>query len=610
MLALASWVGNAGDNLWSTPENWAGGVIPVDGDDVTIDAGASNPNIRFTQDAGTARLNSLFTSEALTITGGALWVRTTATLRAAVTVSGGTLGGGSIEVGDTSKAVWDSTAGPIFFTPGTPSRIEGRVRIIGSVTVTSATVRVKGELELTGLATITSGALDFENTQTTLTSGFFVLNNGRLGMAAASGDAAGASKSLTIGTSVSVRGWGSVGGALLSQNVRTTLINDGTISADSPAHWLTIAPLGAFESTFTNNSVVRVTGGGLARVAAVNFTNYIDEDSGTLVGGTWRVDAQSTLSFDYNRAVTVNQAFISVSGPNGQFPNLMEQVRTNLGSITVGNGLIWSMYLGFSNRGTVTLESVSNLNLPVGGVHTGTFIVHAQSVLTLNSGAVMQPGAQLGGAGTIIYSSGTIAMGNHFIPGNTLKVLVQARAAVTLTQDVSIGAMENLGTLNIGIFRLSLAGNSGISYVQGMAGSMTLDIMGGGRMGSVVGLGSVLFNGRLNIISSTGFDPSEATEPNFTAVLFTGSSLSGSFGQVDVISVSFGSYLFVNTGSSFELWHNVADYNGDGGVDGTDLETFFVVWASGNSAGDINGDGGVDGADLEAFLGLWSAGGR
>jgi hypothetical protein len=50
-----------------------------------------------------------------------------------------------------------------------------------------------------------------------------------------------------------------------------------------------------------------------------------------------------------------------------------------------------------------------------------------------------------------------------------------------------------------------------------------------------------------------------------------------------------------------------ADYNQDGGVDGTDVEAFFIDWSQGLV--DVNLDGGVDGADVEAFFVQWQAGG-
>ncbi len=52
----------------------------------------------------------------------------------------------------------------------------------------------------------------------------------------------------------------------------------------------------------------------------------------------------------------------------------------------------------------------------------------------------------------------------------------------------------------------------------------------------------------------------------------------------------------------------IADFNQDGGVDGQDVEAFFIAWEAGGAAGDINQDGGVDGGDVEAFILRWEAG--
>jgi hypothetical protein len=53
----------------------------------------------------------------------------------------------------------------------------------------------------------------------------------------------------------------------------------------------------------------------------------------------------------------------------------------------------------------------------------------------------------------------------------------------------------------------------------------------------------------------------------------------------------------------------VADFNADGGVDGSDLESFYTVWMSGEPEGDVNLDGGTDGADVEYFITFWMQGG-
>jgi hypothetical protein len=52
-----------------------------------------------------------------------------------------------------------------------------------------------------------------------------------------------------------------------------------------------------------------------------------------------------------------------------------------------------------------------------------------------------------------------------------------------------------------------------------------------------------------------------------------------------------------------------ADFNRDGGVDGSDVEAFAIRWEGGRPEADVNRDGGIDGADIEAFFVAWEAGG-
>lgn len=51
-----------------------------------------------------------------------------------------------------------------------------------------------------------------------------------------------------------------------------------------------------------------------------------------------------------------------------------------------------------------------------------------------------------------------------------------------------------------------------------------------------------------------------------------------------------------------------ADFNGDGGIDGADVQAFFISWEAGESCADVNLDGGIDGLDVEFFFELWEAG--
>jgi hypothetical protein len=52
-----------------------------------------------------------------------------------------------------------------------------------------------------------------------------------------------------------------------------------------------------------------------------------------------------------------------------------------------------------------------------------------------------------------------------------------------------------------------------------------------------------------------------------------------------------------------------ADFNNDGGVDGADIDAFFVAWEAGEASADVNQDGGVDGVDVATFFTAWEAGG-
>ena len=51
-----------------------------------------------------------------------------------------------------------------------------------------------------------------------------------------------------------------------------------------------------------------------------------------------------------------------------------------------------------------------------------------------------------------------------------------------------------------------------------------------------------------------------------------------------------------------------ADYNQDGGVDGSDVGAFYADWESGDASADVNQDGGVDGADVQVFFTAWERG--
>ncbi|MBS0196373.1 MAG: hypothetical protein JSR77_06410 [Planctomycetes bacterium] len=52
----------------------------------------------------------------------------------------------------------------------------------------------------------------------------------------------------------------------------------------------------------------------------------------------------------------------------------------------------------------------------------------------------------------------------------------------------------------------------------------------------------------------------------------------------------------------------IADFDQNGGIDGSDIEAFFRAWEISDLAADVNDDGGVDGADIQDFFAAWQSG--
>lgn len=91
-------------------------------------------------------------------------------------------------------------------------------------------------------------------------------------------------------------------------------------------------------------------------------------------------------------------------------------------------------------------------------------------------------------------------------------------------------------------------------------------------------------------------------------------SVGGTIGQPDAGAPMQGGRFSVRGGFWEGLPSNAecpcaADYNRDGGIDGSDVAAFFDDWEGGTACADVNQDGGIDGADMEVFFALWEAGG-
>ena len=52
----------------------------------------------------------------------------------------------------------------------------------------------------------------------------------------------------------------------------------------------------------------------------------------------------------------------------------------------------------------------------------------------------------------------------------------------------------------------------------------------------------------------------------------------------------------------------IGDFDANGGVDGGDIEAFFLAWEHADLRADVNSDGGIDGGDIETFFTRWVGG--
>ena len=191
-----------------------------------------------------------------------------------------------------------------------------------------------------------------------------------------------------------------------------------------------------------------------------------------------------------------------------------------------------------------------------------------------------------------VNADGTVVVGN----GNTLIGGANRTVAARWVN----GAIQNLGDLPGGIvlsnaLAVSADGNTIVGYSSAGTGIVAFIWTPSTGMQS---LQSVLVN-QFNLGGQLG---------SFTMQKATGISADGlvicGYGQ-RANGATEGFVVNLRSG----LLPCPADFNQDGGIDGSDLEAFFTTWQEGLPAGAVNQDGGVDGGDLEAFIVPWQNGG-
>ena len=179
------------------------------------------------------------------------------------------------------------------------------------------------------------------------------------------------------------------------------------------------------------------------------------------------------------------------------------------------------------------------------------------------------------GSGMLRAEAGaTAVIANSILWGDSpAAVSADATAVVTASYTIAQGGLAGAG--NLGTNPLYAAASSGDLSLQ--AGSPGID---SGDNGPVIEAG---------LLTDIAGQPRRSDDPG---------TADGGLGAAPI----------VDRGAYERQPPCPADVNGDGAVDGSDVETFFLAWEASDPAGDFNLDGGVDGADVESFFLRWEGG--
>jgi hypothetical protein len=373
--------------------------------------------------------------------------------------------------------------------------------------------------------------------------------------------------------------------------------------------------------TITSNGHVRLTFTRPSRgnnIDGMTFDGdsiaFISPDTGLYISGGITINCKLTLAAHTKVSFMGN----STIGGDGtiDFPDNADQGLISTGFLTIGAGITIRVSAAAGNGipggiigdnhssggtllnyGTLLIEGAGQ---PLSVVATqvwnyGTTRMLNGAKLTVTSGVVFQAGTMDLASGSRLTISGDLWQ-DRGTAGTSTNIPAGTTVAVAGSVFIFRGTLTVEGTLTCGEYTHSLA-------------TLRITLARDGTAGHIAAVRGITIRSGVLDVTANEFDPSYGM-PLFTTNLLSGATLSGSFSSYTLAPTAAGKYLLRNTGTGITLLFDFADYNGDGGVDGSDIAPFISAWEQGLPWADINGDGGVDAADLEAFFALWAAGGR
>jgi hypothetical protein len=202
--------------------------------------------------------------------------------------------------------------------------------------------------------------------------------------------------SLTQGPQHSIQGQG-----LITAN----LINNGLVTANVNAQPLIVGGAGT-----TNNGTFQATGGGTLTV-----NNLLSNQTGsTITGGTYEVDANSTLNLQ--GTIVTDAAKVVLNGSPTNFPALAPlSTIASTGEFDLLGGAQFNTAAGITNAGTINISKASLLT--VTGVPSETAGIFQVDGSLVSSSTFLLEGGLLKGTGTITDS--VLNTGGILAPGDS-----------------------------------------------------------------------------------------------------------------------------------------------------------------------------------------------
>jgi hypothetical protein len=641
-MTTSDWIGGSGD--WSDAADWSNGV-PNDGGAVANLSGSNAYTVTIAGPLDGGSTES-FTVGTLDITdpNAALNIDGTLTVASEIDISAGTLSLAGTIIGGTIK----QTGGTIVFSHTSPDwtgTLDG-VTVQGTLDLSAnqAAINIEDGLSVTGAYGAAQGTVNMRGSGSTLNFyGTQTFNDATIDIGGTgyssylnAWDENGAPATLTLGPSVNIVTTGVNGTSTLGGSADATIINQGTITAETSFSHLTIDG-----PAFINEGTIDLNNGASMVVEASAFSN-----TGTInVGERTTLELVGTLVGKKLGNIDVNNGFVWIKGTlNNSGHVLAIGFGTALGSVSLygtivsgtiedsGSGLTLQQNAeldGVTYRGTLAIDEggftiaggIKLRNLAGNG--PGEFDIGGpaqilfQGTQTLNNATIdlgdasytasIQSDAATGSSATLTLGAGlTVIVGPNANIGGNGKVVNRGTMITNGAGDLDISSASfvNRGAITVAnsdtvTVATGFTNDANVEIIQGLldlqstaggTGNYQLDAAGTLEFDSTVGNGQIIkfygSGGALQIGSANSFKAgaiwgfAEGDSIDLANVAFSGSLKMSYAGNAN------GGTLVVSDGQHTARLKLIGDYSAASFAAATDRGSGATITDTGSAGGD------------------------